>query len=150
MDNFVSMSSRGLIAMKLKKSDSLKFVSLSTEADDVLLTSSHGFALRFPVTACPKLSTSAIGCKVRKLFLFSSHMATNYQLFCTQTMDIGTGTFVGMIILPPGTPGSTDSDIDESTTIDDEEEIEINGASIVAITRKVSSTLAITKLLENI
>ncbi len=150
LDNFVSMSSRGLIAMKLKKSDSLKFVSLSTEADDVLLTSSHGFALRFPVTACPKLSTSAIGCKVRKLFLFSSHMATNYQLFCTQTMDIGTGTFVGMIILPPGTPGSTDSDIDESTTIDDEEEIEINGASIVAITRKVSSTLAITKLLENI
>lgn len=49
----------------LQEGDSLNFVSLCNESDDVLLTSGNGFALRFPVTACPKLSTSAIGCKVR-------------------------------------------------------------------------------------
>jgi DNA gyrase subunit A len=65
LDSFTSMSSRGLIAMKLRESDSLKFVSLCNESEDVLLTSSQGFALRFPVTSCPKLSTSAIGVKVR-------------------------------------------------------------------------------------
>lgn len=55
-------------------------------------------------------------------------------------MDIGTGSFVGMRILPSGTPGATDSDSDETPMIDTEEPIEIKGASIVAITRKVSST----------
>ena len=70
LDSFTSMSSRGLIAMKLRESDSLKFVSLCNESEDVLLTSSQGFALRFPVNSCPKLSTSAIGVKVRFNLIF--------------------------------------------------------------------------------
>lgn len=84
LNHFVSMSSRGLIAIKLKvrrtirddesnlaqcaksvlqDGDSLKFVRCCSTDDNVLLTSSHGFALRFPVSACPRLSASAVGCK---------------------------------------------------------------------------------------
>lgn len=57
-------------------------------------------------------------------------------------MDIGTGSFVGMRILPSGTPGSTDSDTEETSNTDSEKPEEMKGASIVAITRKVSSTLS--------
>lgn len=55
-------------------------------------------------------------------------------------MDIGTGSFVGMRILPSGTPGATETESDENPPIEDEELTGINGVSIVAITKKVSST----------
>jgi len=114
LDMFTSMSSRGLIAMKLRKGDSLNFVSLCTESDDVLLTSSNGFALRFPVTACPKLSTSAIGCK---------------------TMDIGSGSLVGMSVLPSGKIDEESTD-DEVAPSSDETIDTPWGISLVAVTRK--------------
>jgi DNA gyrase subunit A len=49
LSDFVNVNRAGKIAMKLDEGDAIVGVSICTEADDVLLTSSAGRAIRFPV-----------------------------------------------------------------------------------------------------
>eukprot|EP00890_Picochlorum_soloecismus_P003651 jgi/Picsp_1/4287/NSC_01796-R1_dna a subunit len=124
LSHFSSMSSRGLIAMKLRKGDSLKFAGLCQENQDVLLTSTEGFALRFPVHSCPKLSAAAIGCKVNESDMRPHcHHLNLFELTRTlsQTMDIGQGAFVGMTILPAGSEEeiqTSEQDINMECSVD--------------------------------
>ena len=49
LSDFVNVNRAGKIAMKLDEGDAIIGVSICTEAEDVLLTSSEGRAIRFPV-----------------------------------------------------------------------------------------------------
>ena len=49
LDDFASVKANGKIAMKLDVGDEIIGVALCTEHDDILLTSSNGKAVRFPV-----------------------------------------------------------------------------------------------------
>jgi len=162
LSHFSSMSSRGLIAMKLRvsqiicagflsehshikpcsflqKGDSLKFAGLCQENQDVLLTSTEGFALRFPVHSCPKLSAAAIGCKVNESDMRPHcHHLNLFELTRTlsQTMDIGQGAFVGMTILPAGSEEeiqTSEQDINMERSVD---------TALVLVTKKVRSVLS--------
>ena len=111
-------SKRGLIAMKMKPGDELKFVGLCNEDEDLLLTSSAGYALRFSCDSIPRLSSSATGVK---------------------TMDVGSGQLVGMRVLPQDVPSAEsleDAEVSESEDGDCEgEEVDIQGPSVVLITK---------------
>lgn len=110
-------SKRGLIAMKTKAGDELKFVGLCNEEEDLLLTSSAGYALRFACDSVPRLSTSATGVK---------------------TMDVGSGRLVGMRVLPQDLPSAESVENTEEGEVsesEDGEEVEIQGPSIVVITK---------------
>jgi len=111
-------SKRGLIAMKMKPGDELKFVGLCNEEEDLLLTSSAGYALRFSCDSIPRLSSSATGVK---------------------TMDVGSGQLVGMRVLPQDVPSAEsleDAEVSESEDGDGEgEEVDIQGPSVVLITK---------------
>ena len=110
-------SKRGLIAMKTKAGDELKFVGLCNEEEDLLLTSSAGYALRFACDSVPRLSTSATGVK---------------------TMDVGSGRLVGMRVLPQDLPSAESVESTEEGEVsesEDGEEVEIQGPSIVVITK---------------
>jgi DNA gyrase subunit A len=111
-------SKRGLIAMKMREGDQLKFVSLCSDDEDLLVTSSAGYALRFACDCIPRLSSSATGVK---------------------TMDVGKdGSLVGMQVLPQNLPSAQESnDSDHSETEGEEEgDVEIQGTAIVAITKR--------------
>ena len=113
-------SKRGLIAMKMKPGDELKFVGLCNEDEDLLLTSSAGYALRFSCDSIPRLSSSATGVK---------------------TMDVGSGQLVGMRVLPQDVPSAEsleDAEVSESEDGEGEgegEEVDIQGPSVVLITK---------------
>jgi DNA gyrase subunit A len=125
-------SRRGLIAMKMKQGDELKFVGLCSPAEDLLLTSSAGYALRFSCDSIPRLSSSATGVK---------------------TMDVGSGSLVGMRVLPQNVPSADnvdDGETSESDNADDVEEVEIQGPSIVVITKSgLGKRLGIAQIRKN-
>jgi DNA gyrase subunit A len=119
-------SKRGLIAMKMKEGDELKFVGLCNEDEDLLLTSSAGYALRFSCDSIPRLSSSATGVK---------------------TMDVGGGSLVGMRVLPQDIPSAEDELSEEE---DGEEALEIQGPSIVVITKSgLGKRLGISQIRKN-
>ncbi len=49
LSDFTNINKAGKIAMKLDEGDELVGVSIARESDDILLTTQHGMAIRFPV-----------------------------------------------------------------------------------------------------
>ena len=61
---FAKINAAGVTAMGLREDDSLKFVSLCSESDSVLLTSSVGLTLHFPIDILRQMGRTSIGVKV--------------------------------------------------------------------------------------
>ena len=58
------INARGVTVMGLRDEDNLKFVSLCSSTDSVLLTSSLGMTLHFPIESLRRLGRTSMGVKV--------------------------------------------------------------------------------------
>lgn len=67
LQNFSSIRKNGLIAIKLDDDDSLEWVKLARESDDIIIGTSHGMAIRFPCSQLRPLSRTARGVTAIKL-----------------------------------------------------------------------------------
>ena len=67
LDDFANIRRNGLIVIKLKKDDLLKWVKLSSGQDEIILTTALGQAIRFPEKQVRPMSRTASGVKAIKL-----------------------------------------------------------------------------------
>ncbi|KAG7673555.1 hypothetical protein KSW81_006757 [Nannochloris sp. 'desiccata'] len=115
LSQFGKINARGVTAMALRNEDNLKFVSLCSSTDSVLLTSSLGKTLHFPIEDLRRLSRTSMGVK---------------------TMNTGDGSLVGMCVLPKGMTPEDDSDA--SIDVGEEEQVCIaeDGPWLFTLTKK--------------
>lgn len=67
LDNFANIRRNGIIAIGLEDHDSLNWVKLSTPKDEIIIGTSCGMAIRFPVADLRPLGRSARGVNSMKL-----------------------------------------------------------------------------------
>jgi len=67
LSDFANIRRNGLIAIKLKKDDLLKWVKLSSGSDEVILTTTLGQAIRFPEKQVRSMGRTASGVKAIRL-----------------------------------------------------------------------------------
>jgi len=67
LDEFANIRRNGLIAIKLKKDDLLKWVKFSSGQDEIILTTSLGQAIRFPEKQVRAMGRTASGVKAVRL-----------------------------------------------------------------------------------
>lgn len=67
LDNFANIRRTGIIAMALKKNDSLNWVELSSGKDEIIITTFNGQGIRFKESAVRKMGRTAAGVRAIKL-----------------------------------------------------------------------------------
>ena len=67
LDNFTSIRRNGLIAIGLEENDTLNWVKLANGNDEILIGTSCGMAIRFPIEDLRPLGRSARGVNSMKL-----------------------------------------------------------------------------------
>ena len=67
LDNFVNIRRNGIIAIGLEEGDELKWVKLATARDEIIIGTSCGMAIRFPIEDLRPLGRSARGVTSMKL-----------------------------------------------------------------------------------
>lgn len=67
LDNFANIRRNGIIAIGLEETDELKWVKLANSKDEILIGTSSGMAIRFPVADLRPLGRSARGVTSMKL-----------------------------------------------------------------------------------
>lgn len=119
LSQFAKINVRGVTSMSLKDGDALKFVSLCSATDGVLLTSSLGATLHFPIEILRRQSRTAMGVK---------------------TMDPGDGYLVGMSVLPKEMVAEEEAGADDSESAEDDSEESSAGEGpwLFTLTKKAS------------
>ncbi|MGD9581062.1 MAG: DNA gyrase subunit A, partial [Vampirovibrionia bacterium] len=67
LQNFSNIRKTGIIAIKLDDDDSLEWVKVARNIDDIIICTSHGMAIRFPCETLRPLSRTARGVTAIKL-----------------------------------------------------------------------------------
>ncbi len=77
IEDFASVRRSGLIALKIKKNDELKWVKASSGKDEVMLTASNGQAIRFKEKDIRPMGRTAAGVKAIRLSAGSEVVSMN-------------------------------------------------------------------------
>ena len=102
IDEFVKVRRTGLIALKLKKNDELRWVRLSTGFDEAMITTSNGQAIRFKETQVRPMGRTAGGVRGIRLkkddevisvdIIDKSQDAKNLQVLVLSELGLGKKT----------------------------------------------------------